>query len=947
MVSPLRSLSRILVLSASAALLGATLAACGASDEDATDEPTVGRGGGAGSAGASAKGGSAGDAGASGDAGAAGAGWVDDGDNDGEGGSEGWEDGDAGEAGAAGDDGAGGSDAGAGGEAGAGGGGEAGASGAGGAAGGTGGAPPAPGCTVPPGKVGSGALLFDGKDDSVTMGNAKALGLATFTVEAWVRRDGDGVTMSTGVGGLHLVPIAGKGRGESDGTNVDCNYAFGFVGDKIAVDFEDMATGGNHPLVGGSRVPRGEWHHVATTFDGKELRLYVDGKLDAKLPTTAKPRSDSIQHFAIGRGMNSKGEPAGAFDGAIDEVRVWSAARTAAEISDAAFTSIGATTNLVSRWDFEKVAGGKLPAVVGSITGTLSTNGPTVLTPGAPIDLGRPATIKAATPTASAAVPAPSTDLTVTFDDADSSAFDASFYLREITDADDFTIVVLPDTQYYVDADRDAKWKKHFFNQTDWIVDNRKAYNIVAVIHNGDITDDGQGYESEWKLANQAMTTLEDPTTTGLKEGIPYGLSVGNHDNKAKPGGPSITGNTGFFNEYFGVKRFSGRTYYGGHYGDKNDENFITFTAGGLDFVVVSYQYVEEDSAYRKAVLQWGRKVFDSYPNAFGIVNSHYIVGGTGKFGAQGKAIYDSVANAPNVHLMTCGHVSNEKRRTDTHTASGHSITSMLADYQALGKDAPSPDVPSYEGGSGYMRIWEFSPKNNEVTVRTYSPSLKKWQTDKESEFTIKVDLTGAGGAFKKIATPAPKVTQKSATIAAGGLKAGSVYEWYATIDDCNHKTRTAVQRFKVSKLSLSAPERAWRRCRINPPTTKTPRDRCSTRRQDSRARTARRSAAEARSARRAAWLAAPTRRRRGTRPRAAARPRCRGETPRVLATTPPGESRDRRALKRNPGHAQGRRAGSRQRERGGAPWAVHRVAALRLKSRPAGRALRERRAPR
>jgi hypothetical protein len=773
MVSSLRALAPWLLLALSSTLASAGVG-CGGGDEEATEEPVGGRGG------SSARAGAGGTDGA-------GTGGTDDG-----------EAGATGEAGSGGDGTAGG-DSGAGGEAGDGG--EAGSSGAGSGgseAGGSGGASPAAGCTTPPGKVGSGALLFDGKDDYVTMGNAKNLGLATFTVEAWVRRDGDGVTMSTGVGGLHLVPIAGKGRGESDGSNVDCNYAFGFVGDKIAVDFEDAADGGNHPLVGGSAVPRGEWHHVATTFDGKELRLYVDGRLDAKLPTTAKPRADSIQHFAIGRGLNSKGEPAGAFQGAIDEVRVWGAARTAAEISETAFTSVGPTTSLLARWDFEDVSSGKALAPVGSVEGTL--NGPTALTPGAPVDLGRPATIKAATPTAGVVVPAPSTQLNVSFEDADSQAFDASFYLREITDADDFTVVVLPDTQYYVDADRDAKWKQHYFKQTAWIVDNRKSYNIVAVIHNGDIVDDGQGYESEWKLANQAMTALEDPTTTGLPEGIPYGLSVGNHDNKAKPGGPSITGNTGFFNEYFGVKRFSGRTYYGGHYGDDNDENFITFTAGGLDFVVVSYQYVEENSAYRKAVLQWGRQVFDSYPNAFGIVNSHYIVGGSANFGAQGKAIYDSVANAPNVHLMTCGHVSNEKRRTDTHAASGHTITSMLADYQGLGKDAPSPDVPSYEGGSGYLRIWEFSPKNGEVTVRTYSPSLKKWQTDKESEFTIKVDLTGSGGAFKKVTTPAPTVTAKGASATASGLKAGSVYEWYATIDDCNHTTRTGVQRFSVSK---------------------------------------------------------------------------------------------------------------------------------------------------
>jgi molybdenum cofactor biosynthesis protein MoaC len=37
------------------------------------------------------------------------------------------------------------------------------------------------------------------------------------------------------VGGLQLVPIAGKGRGEADGSTKDCNYTFGFWGDVLGV----------------------------------------------------------------------------------------------------------------------------------------------------------------------------------------------------------------------------------------------------------------------------------------------------------------------------------------------------------------------------------------------------------------------------------------------------------------------------------------------------------------------------------------------------------------------------------------------------------------------------------------------------------------------------------------------------------------------------------------
>ena len=41
------------------------------------------------------------------------------------------------------------------------------------------------------------------------------------------------------------------------------------------------------------------------------------------------------------------------------------------------------------------------------------------------------------------------------------------------------------------------------------------------------------------------------------------------------------------------------------------------------------------------------------------------------------------------------------------------------------------------------MRIWEFSPANGTVSVRSYSPTLDKYETDADSEFTIEVDLRG------------------------------------------------------------------------------------------------------------------------------------------------------------------------------------------------------------
>ena len=112
------------------------------------------------------------------------------------------------------------------------------------------------------------------------------------------------------------VPLVTKGMAEAEGGTVDMNYFLGISAatGKLAADFEDTATGGNHPVNGTTAIPAdGSWHHVAATYDGTTWRLYLDGALDATLSVGAfTPRFDSIQHAAIGTALNSTGGVGGA-----------------------------------------------------------------------------------------------------------------------------------------------------------------------------------------------------------------------------------------------------------------------------------------------------------------------------------------------------------------------------------------------------------------------------------------------------------------------------------------------------------------------------------------------------------------------------------------------------------------------------------------------------------
>ncbi|MEY2408618.1 MAG: acid phosphatase type 7 [Verrucomicrobiota bacterium] len=234
-----------------------------------------------------------------------------------------------------------------------------------------------------PAHAASGALQFDGVNDYVTFGPAPGLGLSALTLEAWIKRTGAGMASSSGSGGVIAVPLITKGRGEADGSNLDCNYFFGlrstdFV---LAADFEEgaggVSPGLNHPITGTTVLATGAWYHVATTYDGTNWALYLDGQLEGQLAVGRPLRSDSIQHAALAAALQSTGAPEGAFAGLLDEVRIWNYARSASQIASNRSLQIASATGLVGRWSLDDGAGITATNTGSSaLNGTL-TNGPT------------------------------------------------------------------------------------------------------------------------------------------------------------------------------------------------------------------------------------------------------------------------------------------------------------------------------------------------------------------------------------------------------------------------------------------------------------------------------------------------------------------------------------------------------------------------------------------
>ncbi len=177
------------------------------------------------------------------------------------------------------------------------------------------------------------ALLLDGAGDWVSVPAEPGLNVdGAITVEAWVR------------------PFTTTGCQTIASRDFRTSWWLGICDGRL----RSYTQGGFDSIHDGiATLASGEWTHVAFTFDGTTRRLYVDGVLDAEELAAGDV---GVNGFDLGIGAEVAPGHSNRFEfeGLISELRIWSVARSQAEIRRTFIQQISTDEpNLVAAFGFD------------------------------------------------------------------------------------------------------------------------------------------------------------------------------------------------------------------------------------------------------------------------------------------------------------------------------------------------------------------------------------------------------------------------------------------------------------------------------------------------------------------------------------------------------------------------------------------------------------------
>ncbi len=184
----------------------------------------------------------------------------------------------------------------------------------------------------------------------VRVPNDPAFSLQAFTLETWVQRVGDGYGFTTDGGGAGIINKPSEG---TIGSNIVSWHLAWTNSGQIAFNLvHTLTSSGVYVSTPAVATPLGR-HHLAATFDGSMIRLYVDGVLGGSAAWSLGTVYYGAEDVLIGADNFGFGYLR-RFDGYIDDVRVWDHALTSDQIANSMNCGLtGSEPGLVAYWSFD------------------------------------------------------------------------------------------------------------------------------------------------------------------------------------------------------------------------------------------------------------------------------------------------------------------------------------------------------------------------------------------------------------------------------------------------------------------------------------------------------------------------------------------------------------------------------------------------------------------
>jgi len=178
-------------------------------------------------------------------------------------------------------------------------------------------------------------LRFDGTDDYVQLAYSPLQGNVDFTVEGWFfSEDSDGISGANCSGDFERIIGCGGSRFEIG----ECEGIFSFYSNPSGI------------IQSGVNTKDGQWHHFAAVKNGSSVKVYLDG---AEVISTTGSGYNLNNLFRIGHWPGNLANQN--WEGKIDEIRIWSYARSLDEISAAKDCPLqGGEAGLVGYYDFDQ-----------------------------------------------------------------------------------------------------------------------------------------------------------------------------------------------------------------------------------------------------------------------------------------------------------------------------------------------------------------------------------------------------------------------------------------------------------------------------------------------------------------------------------------------------------------------------------------------------------------